>query len=47
MTRLGEKYHEGKVEVGGDIVTFKVETDKNREAIADDVTDEIKRIIKQ
>lgn len=45
VTRLEELYPQATIEVGGDLVSFRIETDKNREALANEVQEELKKII--
>jgi len=47
VTRLKESYPLATIEVGGDLLSFKIETDKNREALANEVQEELKKIIKR
>ncbi len=43
---LVELYPEASVEVGKDMVTFKIKTERNREAVSDEVMGALKKIIK-
>lgn len=46
VTRLKKLYPQASVEVGGDLVSFKIKTDQGLEGLANEVQGELNKIIK-